>query len=93
MITDRDIAILSALAKYYVLSRPQIQRLCFESDVSGRVTRRRLQRKRTVNHILTLSLFWEGFGLPFREWRSEQWIRFQSVRFGVRRKSRIGVVT
>jgi hypothetical protein len=43
MVTDRDIAILSALAKYYVLSRPQIQRLCFESDVSGRVTRRRLQ--------------------------------------------------
>jgi hypothetical protein len=43
MVTDRDIAILSALAKYYVLSRPQVQRLCFESDVSGRVTRRRLQ--------------------------------------------------
>ncbi|MBI1346308.1 hypothetical protein GC163_08450 [bacterium] len=43
MVTDRDLAILSALAKYYVLARPQIQRLCFESDVSGRVTRRRLQ--------------------------------------------------
>ena len=43
MITVRDLAILLALAKYYVLSRPQIQRLCFESDVSGRVTRRRLQ--------------------------------------------------
>ncbi|MDZ4685277.1 MAG: replication-relaxation family protein [Planctomycetaceae bacterium] len=43
MVTDRDIAIVQALANYYVLSRPQVQRLCFESDVSGRVTRRRLQ--------------------------------------------------
>ncbi len=43
MVTERDIAILLALAKYYVLSRPQVQRLCFTSDVSGRVTRRRLQ--------------------------------------------------
>lgn len=43
MLTDRDFAILSALTKYYVLSRPQIQRLCFDNDISGRVTRRRLQ--------------------------------------------------
>jgi hypothetical protein len=43
MVTERDIAIILALTKYYVLSRPQVQRLCFESDVSGRVTRRRLQ--------------------------------------------------
>lgn len=42
----RDIAILSALSRYYLLSRPQIQRLCFRtvgSDPSSRVTRRRLQ--------------------------------------------------
>ena len=43
MLTERDIAILLALTRYYVLSRPQIQRLCFDSDTSGRVTRRRLQ--------------------------------------------------
>lgn len=43
MITDRDIQVLLAVAKYYVLNRPQIQQLCFESDKTGRVTRRRLQ--------------------------------------------------
>lgn len=43
MLTDRDFAILLAVAKYYVLDRPQIQRLCVPSDNTGRVTRRRLQ--------------------------------------------------
>lgn len=42
MITDRDISILLAICRYYILSRPQIQRLCFPADTSGRVTRRRL---------------------------------------------------
>jgi len=42
-LTDRDICILSKVVKYYVLSRPQIQHLCFPSDKTGRVTRRRLQ--------------------------------------------------
>jgi hypothetical protein len=43
MITDRDFAILSSLVRYYVLSRSQIQRLCFPQDKEGRITRRRLQ--------------------------------------------------
>lgn len=43
MITERDICILSKVVEYYVLSRPQLQRLCFPSDKTGRVTRRRLQ--------------------------------------------------
>lgn len=47
MLTERDIDILRVLAKYQVLSRAQIQALCFakeEGDVAGsRVTRRRLQ--------------------------------------------------
>jgi len=43
MITDRDLQVLLAVAQYYVLNRPQIQRLCFASDQTGRVTRRRLQ--------------------------------------------------
>lgn len=43
MITDRDIEILSAAERYYVLNRPQIQRLFFPDHQSGRVTRRRLQ--------------------------------------------------
>jgi hypothetical protein len=43
MITERDIAVLFALVRYYVLSRQQIQRLVFPSDTQGRITRRRLQ--------------------------------------------------
>jgi len=43
MITDRDIQVLLEVATYYVLNRQQIQRLCFASDKTGRVTRRRLQ--------------------------------------------------
>lgn len=43
MITERDIAVLIVLARYYVLNRMQIQRLCFSADPHGRVTRRRIQ--------------------------------------------------
>lgn len=43
MLTHRDISILDHLARYYVLSRAQIQRLDFPHDNVGRVTRRRLQ--------------------------------------------------
>jgi len=43
MITDRDILILAALVRYYVLNRHQIQRLVFPGDPNGRITRRRLQ--------------------------------------------------
>jgi hypothetical protein len=43
MITERDVAILLALVRYYVLNRMQIQRLCFPADQSGRITRRRIQ--------------------------------------------------
>jgi hypothetical protein len=43
MITPRDLSVLSALVRYYVLNRGQIQRLCFSDDRHGRITRRRLQ--------------------------------------------------
>jgi hypothetical protein len=43
MVTKRDIEILRAVAIYYVLSRVDIQRLCFPKDKTGRATRRRLQ--------------------------------------------------
>lgn len=43
MITERDIAILIAVVRYYVLNRQQIQRLVFPNDKNGRITRRRLQ--------------------------------------------------
>lgn len=43
MLTDRDIEVLLAVTRYYVLNRPQIQHLCFPTDGTGRVARRRLQ--------------------------------------------------
>jgi hypothetical protein len=43
MVTERDVAILLALTRYYVLNRTQIQALVFPTDQQGRVTRRRLQ--------------------------------------------------
>ncbi len=43
MVTDRDFAILRAVARYYVLNRQQLQRLVFPDDTHGRITRRRLQ--------------------------------------------------
>ena len=62
MITERDIAVLLALVRYYVLSRAQIQRLCFPTDTAGRVTRRRLQAlleagylSRTLMRVVNLS--------------------------------------
>jgi len=44
MITQNDISVLVVLASYYVLCRPQIQRLCFGSHFSGRGTRKRLAK-------------------------------------------------
>ncbi len=44
MVTDRDLKVVHALARYFVLNRQQIQRLCFSDDTDGRVTRRRLQK-------------------------------------------------
>ena len=41
--TDRDMCVLKALAQYYCLNRPQLQKLCFPNDKTGRITRRRLQ--------------------------------------------------
>lgn len=43
MVTPRDFQILLALIRYFLLSRPQIQRLLFPDDMNGRSTRRRLQ--------------------------------------------------
>ena len=43
MITERDTRILRAVARYYVVSRVHVQRLCLPNDRTGRATRRRLQ--------------------------------------------------
>jgi hypothetical protein len=43
MLTDREFAVLLAVVRYYVLNRKQLQRLCFRTDKTGRIARRRLQ--------------------------------------------------
>lgn len=43
MLTQRDISVVRAVCRYFVLSRQQIQQLCFPDDREGRTTRRRLQ--------------------------------------------------
>lgn len=43
-LTDHDILLLATLARYYVLTREQLQRLCFPGHASGRTTRKRLSK-------------------------------------------------
>ena len=57
MITERDILILRLLYTYYLLNRPQVQRLVFPNDPHGRVTRRRLQMLVAENLICRLRTF------------------------------------
>jgi hypothetical protein len=57
MLTERDFAAVRAFAHYYVLNRPQVQRLCFPDDLTGRITRRRLQMlvdEKLVNRLRVL---------------------------------------
>jgi hypothetical protein len=42
MLTERDYPVLTALARFFVLTRQMIQVLCYLSDQDGRLTRRRL---------------------------------------------------
>lgn len=42
MLTERDIPVLTALARYYLMTRHMIQNFCYLTDRDGRLTRRRL---------------------------------------------------
>lgn len=50
-ITPADIAVLTAIAKYYLLTRAQIQWLCFPNHKSGRSTRKHLGKLRRAGLI------------------------------------------
>jgi hypothetical protein len=66
MLTERDFTVVRALARYYVLNRPQIQRVCFPEDQSGRITRRRLQTlvdEKLINRLRVL-VHHPRFGSP-----------------------------
>jgi hypothetical protein len=44
VLQERDIDVLSALARYFMLNSRQIRELCFTDDANGRITRRRLNK-------------------------------------------------
>lgn len=44
VLQERDIEVLSHLARYFMLNSRQIRDLCFADDQSGRITRRRLNK-------------------------------------------------
>lgn len=46
-----DFTVLAAIARYYLLTREQIQSLCFPDQASGRATRRRLLRLRNAGYL------------------------------------------
>lgn len=50
-ITPNDVLLLRSLAHYYVLTREQIQQICFPSHQSGRSTRRHLLKLRNSGLI------------------------------------------
>lgn len=46
-----DFNVLATIARYYLLTRDQIQSICFPDQTSGRSTRRRLLRLREANYL------------------------------------------
>jgi hypothetical protein len=46
-----DFNVLATIARYYLLTRDQIQSICFPDQSSGRATRRRLLRLREANYL------------------------------------------
>lgn len=50
-VNEYDIQILRALARYYVLTREQLQRLCFPDHSGGRSTRKRLLKLQQAGFV------------------------------------------
>ncbi|MCA8996512.1 MAG: replication-relaxation family protein, partial [Planctomycetaceae bacterium] len=50
-VTEFDILVLALLARYYVLTREQIQTILFPDHSSGRCTRKRLTKLRHAGLI------------------------------------------
>ncbi|MCA9129704.1 MAG: replication-relaxation family protein, partial [Planctomycetales bacterium] len=51
-LTELDMAVLRAIATYYVLTREMVQQLCCASHASGRGARKRLSRLRQAGYIV-----------------------------------------
>lgn len=56
MLVDRDIPVLLALARYFLLTRHMVQALCYRSDTDGRLTRRRMAALCRDRYIKRLTL-------------------------------------
>lgn len=63
-LTVRDIAVVLAVSRYYVLNRPMVQLLCFPGDRQGRITRKRLQLLVRAGYLARHTLFVEHGGSP-----------------------------
>ena len=50
-VTEHDVQLLAALARYYVLTREQLQRICFPGHASGRTTRKRLSKLQKAGFV------------------------------------------
>ncbi|MFN0196153.1 MAG: replication-relaxation family protein [Planctomycetaceae bacterium] len=50
-VTEFDIRLLLMLSRYYVLTREQLQRLCFPDHATGRTTRKRLSKLQHAGFI------------------------------------------
>lgn len=50
-VTEFDILLLRALSRYYVLTRDQLQRICFPGHTSGRTTRKRLLKLQQGGYV------------------------------------------
>ncbi|MFO0945628.1 MAG: replication-relaxation family protein [Planctomycetota bacterium] len=89
MLTERDIEILRVLARYYVLSRAQIQSLCFQGEstdgAGARVTRRRLQSLVSDGYInrMRTYIFNPAMGTPAPVYfPAKKGCEFLAVHFG-----------
>jgi len=50
-VNEHDVLLLRTLARFYVLTRDQLQRLCFPDHSSGRSTRKRLLKLQSAGFI------------------------------------------
>jgi hypothetical protein len=50
-LTEHDVQLLATLARYYVLTRDQLQRSCFPDHASGRTTRKRLSKFQHAGYV------------------------------------------
>ncbi|MCA9037163.1 MAG: replication-relaxation family protein [Planctomycetaceae bacterium] len=51
VLQERDIKVLAALSRYFILNSRQIREICFPDDSAGRITRRRLSKLMHAGYV------------------------------------------